>query len=1090
MNFHQCLRQIGIALSLFALWAVSVRAEDWPTYQHDNRRSGVTAEKLDLPLHEAWRFIPSAPPQPAWPPPARIDFAARTNKPLAARTTYDRAFHVAVAGDLVFFGSSGDDKVYALDAQTGEERWSFFTGGPVRLAPSVAAGKLYFGSDDGWTYCLNAQDGTLLWKHRAAAEDRRIPGNGRVISVYPQRTGVLLQNGIAYFCAGLLPMEGVFVSAVDAATGALRWEHKVNPETFAREVWSGAGNSSPGFSPQGYMLADPSKLYMPTGRTMPVVADPATGNFLGMLGKDESKAGGVFALLTEEGIIAGPGAGLHAYESNPQTRAAVYQGHRLVVQGNRAYLLSGDELLALDRTSYAAFSAEDARLRAEEKELRRALKKSKGDSKTKAALEKVRHALEAQEENQYLWRTSCKATNALILAGDTLFCGGEGAVWAYRVSDGKRLWRGRVPGTAHGLAVSNGRLFVSTDTGAIHCFSPQNANEVLEQSPHVLANTSLPEPTISWVRRRNQKGICLVLGDTSGDGMMGLANKTEFTVIGVEENGETVETIRRRLDSTGVYGSRAAVHHAPLSRLPYTDRMADAVLVSAPLERAALAEVKRLLRPYGGTAFFLRGTFDNLEALRRAFGGTEEYSFTPFGDEFVAVSCGDLPGAGAWTHQYGDVGNSGASGDTLVRGPMRLQWFGAPGPRLMVDRHHRAMPPLSNQGRLFVPADGRIMAVNAYNGTPLWEKEIPDSRRIAAQRDTGNIAIDGNAVYAASGETCQVLETHTGNEGRRFQVPQLVEKESHDWGYVAVQGDLLFGSGQKTNASYRQIGLMGDFEIQWGDYKKLVTSVYLFALNKDTGEVQWTYRKGVVIHPTLCQSEDTLFFVESHHPKALSSSNGKVALKILVGEGADLVALDTTTGAERWRVPVDLQQHEHILYQSYADGHLVIAGSGNREDRPWYYLQVYDAQNGALLWKAEHPNNTQGIGGDHGEQIHRPVITGGIIYAEPVAYDLATGQRVNPAGEPSEWFMARRRGCGTLSASAHCLFYRDQNPALHELGTADRRIPLNQVSRSGCWINMIAAGGVLLVPEASSGCSCAHPLQTSLAYLPVRNDAP
>jgi hypothetical protein len=40
------------------------------------------------------------------------------------------------------------------------------------------------------------------------------------------------------------------------------------------------------------------------------------------------------------------------------------------------------------------------------------------------------------------------------------------------------------------------------------------------------------------------------------------------------------------------------------------------------------------------------------------------------------------------------------------------------------------------------------------------------------------------------------------------------------------------------------------------------------------------------------------------------------------------------------------------------------------------------------------------------------------------------------------------------------------------------------VSRPGCWINMIPAGGLLLIPEASSGCTCDFPVQTSLAFLP------
>ena len=65
---------------------------------------------------------------------------------------YDQAYHVVVADNGVYFGSSSDDKVYCLDIDTGKEKWSFFAEGPVRLAPSIYNGKIYFGSDDGYVY--------------------------------------------------------------------------------------------------------------------------------------------------------------------------------------------------------------------------------------------------------------------------------------------------------------------------------------------------------------------------------------------------------------------------------------------------------------------------------------------------------------------------------------------------------------------------------------------------------------------------------------------------------------------------------------------------------------------------------------------------------------------------------------------------------------------------------------------------------------------------------------------------------------------------------------------------------------------------
>ena len=39
------------------------------------------------------------------------------------------------------------------------------------------------------------------------------------MSVWPVRTGVVVENGVAYFGAGLFPQEGQYLCAVSAADG-------------------------------------------------------------------------------------------------------------------------------------------------------------------------------------------------------------------------------------------------------------------------------------------------------------------------------------------------------------------------------------------------------------------------------------------------------------------------------------------------------------------------------------------------------------------------------------------------------------------------------------------------------------------------------------------------------------------------------------------------------------------------------------------------------------------------------------------------------------------------------------------------------
>ena len=163
---------VSLCLSPLAL------AADWPTYQHDNARSGVAGEALSAPLHERWVHEAAHAPDPAWPPPAKQDFWHDLTK-LVPRVIYDRAFHPVIVGDTLYFGSSADDAVYALDAGTGEPRWVFAGAeGPVRLAPTVTGGRAYFGSDDGCVYCVRADDGELVWKlacreHPAIGRERQ-----------------------------------------------------------------------------------------------------------------------------------------------------------------------------------------------------------------------------------------------------------------------------------------------------------------------------------------------------------------------------------------------------------------------------------------------------------------------------------------------------------------------------------------------------------------------------------------------------------------------------------------------------------------------------------------------------------------------------------------------------------------------------------------------------------------------------------------------------------------------------------------------------------------------------------------------------
>ena len=68
------------------------------------------------------------------------------------------------------------------------------------------------------------------------------------------------------------------------------------------------------------------------------------------------------------------------------------------------------------------------------------------------------------------WMTPLAATEAMILAGRVLYAGGEDAVYAIDAADGRVLWSDRTASRVRGLAVSDGRLFVSTIDGCVRCY--------------------------------------------------------------------------------------------------------------------------------------------------------------------------------------------------------------------------------------------------------------------------------------------------------------------------------------------------------------------------------------------------------------------------------------------------------------------------------------------------------------------------------------------------------------------------------------------------------------------------------------------
>jgi len=387
------------------------KENSWHTFKHDMHRSAKSEIALKPnTLDEAWVYRSPQQPKPAWPGPAKWDgYAAIPD--LANMRNYDPVYHTTIAGKRLYYGSSTDDAVHCIDTETGKTLWRFFTGGPVRIAPSYWEGKLYFGSDDGYAYCIKADDGDLVWKYSPVKDEQKVINNGRFISFWPVRTGVVVDNGIAYFGASMLPWKESFLCALNATSGTV-----TDSATYVKKYDS--------LTLEGALLASSSRLIIPQGRISPIFFNRFDGTNLGVL----EGGGGCFVLLTADNhVLHGPGnktGWITDSKADDGSKFISYEnGHAMVVSGDTAYILTKNSLSAYDRSA-----------------------------------------------KKTLWTENKSNALSLIMAGDVLYCGGTDHITAMSALSGKELWTSGVQGKAYGLAVADSALFVSTDEGQIHCF--------------------------------------------------------------------------------------------------------------------------------------------------------------------------------------------------------------------------------------------------------------------------------------------------------------------------------------------------------------------------------------------------------------------------------------------------------------------------------------------------------------------------------------------------------------------------------------------------------------------------------------------
>lgn len=983
-------------------------AADWPTYRADEARSGYTAEPSPNQFKLRWVYRAKHSPRPAWATSQRMHF--------------DEAFQPIIMGGIILFGSSVDDKVVAIDAESGQVRWEFFTEGPIRFAPAGWRDRIFVTSDDGWLYALSLGDGRLLWKHRGGPDDRKVMGNERMISLWPARGGPVVADDKVYFAAGIWPSDGVYLHALDAESGSVLW---TNDRTGGLDMPQphGGAQAKSGVTAQGYLLAKDDRLFVPTGRAVPAAFDRKGGELLYYHLQQNNKRGGTWAMLVDQ-FLLNSGC-LFDQESGDLTSQ----------MGLGAAVALPDGIVRAEGKSLGQYQWVDVKR-----------PDRRGNLVDERTLEKVRLINCEQEVLDF------------IITGSDAIVGEDGGVCAIDYTrQSNTWWRHDVDGRVLGLAYGNGQLIVSTDEGVVYCFGGKR-EAALQPALSKVARGQTPTPKVDYTAAARQiiqqtgvtEGYCVDLDSEDGELALQLAKQTNLQIIAIQSDENRVAAMRQRFDEIGLYGTRITVLHVDPTKTSLPKQFANLVVSSRsltqPLNASLAKEIQRLQRPYGGIT--CTGPLNNMTTRTR----------------------GALTGAGSWTHQNANPANTICSMDQLVKGPLEMFWFRDVDFEVP-NRHGQGPAPLYANGVMIVGGVDGLCAIDAYNGRTLWTYELKGNlveydgihHDVGVGETGSNICIGEGSVYLKSGETCLRIDLMTGKKLAEFNTPVLPGAKNRAWGYLAYSDGTLYGS--VSNEAHR---VSPRYELS----TLYTESVSLFALDAKTGALKWNHEpKHSIRNNAIAISGDNLLLIDRPIVIADRVNNprrGGKHLPLLTPDqmpAATLVSLNAATGKFQWEQTDDIfgtqlaisEKHGVALMNFQAvrfDFFKLPSEIGDR-------VAAFDVATGKRLWNATADYKT------------RPLIKGDNVYAQGGAWELTTGN-------PLPFKLKRAHGCSQISASANLMLFRSGTLGYLDL-SRNAGIENYGGIRTSCWINAIPAGGLVLVPDGSAQCECSYQMQAWFA---------
>ena len=655
------------------------------------------------------------------------------------------------------------------------------------------------------------------------------------------------------------------------------------------------------------------------------------------------------------------------------------------------------------------------------------------------------------------WSVKASGTvSELIIADGQVILGLDGAIEIIdRRTQEKKTIADNLDGDVGGLAYADGHLIASTTTGQIYAFAIGGQGDKASVISNKLTRPKPGAKTIKYAKAilkatGADKGYALDLGCGDGSLSIALTQLSDLNVIAVEPDKTTFINTRKRLRNAGLYGTRVMIFNRPLKATGLPNMVANLIVSNkAKLRGSVLAEAQRTQRPYGGV--ICKRKANKLSIKRRA----------------------GIKGAGSWTHQYANPANTLSSGDTAVSDQLSMLWY-RDYKLPSASRWWRPPAPLADNGILYHSCPNGLIAVDAYNGTEIWRHESKDLLSTQAGlyvlRTGGVFCLGDNVVYLRKKAQCLCLDAKTGE---LLQTISLPDEKAHDyWGYLAYSDGVVYGTAADTSHSTTN-------PYPYNKNDSINEGKTFFAAEAKSGRILWQYEPKNHIGNTAVAIDDRNVYVIDRtsiwlrtRKEERQKRRGSNPKPIVSGR---LTALNKKTGKVNWT------NDTHVF------GSAPLVSGPARRVCVWHEdkMTSFDADGGKYLYSLQSPYKVNVYNNKP------PVIIGDTIYWASSAFDLLSGKKL-------AFDFLRSYGCGSISASASMLFFRSGTIGYVDLNAPranKNKITTDDIQnfggiRPGCYINIVPACGIVLVPDTSSSCSCSYFNQCWIALQPAQATGP